>query len=60
MQRRASAGIELRHSGQSRTVSSTGGSDFMRFISAFTGLTTRKYTTAAIKRKDRSAFRKWP
>ena len=42
MQRRASAGIELRHSGQSRTVSSTGGSVFIRSISAFTGLTTRK------------------
>ncbi len=42
MQRRAPAGIELRHSGQSRTVSSTGGSDFARSISAFIGLTTRK------------------
>lgn len=41
-QRVAAAGTLLRHSGHSRTVSSTGSSVLRRAIRAFTGLTTRK------------------
>jgi hypothetical protein len=44
----ASTGTSLRHCGHCLVCSSTGVSVFRRAISAFTGLTTRKNTTAAI------------
>ncbi len=50
-QRLAADGTSLRHSGHFRTSSSTGGSVLRRAISAFTGLTTRKNTAAAITTK---------
>jgi hypothetical protein len=41
-------GISLRHSGHGRVAVSTGSSVFRRSISALTGFTTRKKTTAAM------------
>src|SRR5919201_1092693 len=58
--RRAVRGISLRHSGHSRTVSSTGGSVFRRAISTFTGLTTKKKTAAAIETNVIRALMKSP
>src|SRR5688572_13949255 len=59
-QRLAATGMLLRHSGQSRTVGSTGGSVFRRSIKALIGLTTRKNTAAAMSTKAIRAFRNAP
>jgi hypothetical protein len=58
--RRAARRISLRHSEHSRTVSSTGGSVFLLAINAFTGLTTKKNTAAAMEAKAISALMKSP
>ena len=50
----------LRHSGQSRTVGSAGGSVLRRAIRALTGRTTKKNTAAAISTKERTALMNAP
>jgi hypothetical protein len=58
--RLAASGIWLRHSGHSRVVWATSGSVRRRFISTFTGFTTRKNTTAAITMNAISALKNEP
>ena len=53
-------GMSLRHSGHLCVSSSTSSPVFMRAISALTGLTTKKNTTAAMIRNVSSALMKWP
>jgi hypothetical protein len=53
-------GIWLRHSGQSRVSSATGGSVFTRARSALTGLTTKKNSTVATIRNVISALMNSP
>src|SRR6185369_6884676 len=60
-QRRASIGISLKHSPHFFVVGSAGAGAFrIRATKALTGVTTKKYTAAAIKRNESSAFRKLP
>jgi hypothetical protein len=59
-QRRADTGMSLRHSGHLCVASSTSSPVVMRAISALTGFTTKKKTTAAMIRKVISALMKWP
>ena len=59
-QRCASSGMSDRHSGHGRTTRSTAGSGFIRAISALSGRTTKKKTTAAMIRNDSSALKNAP
>src|SRR4029077_11637543 len=60
-QRRASIGISLRHSGHFLVVGSAGaGALRMRAIKALMGVTTKKYTAAAISTNDTTAVIKSP
>src|ERR1700735_5204379 len=61
LQRRASMGISLRHSGHFLVVGSAGaGALRMRAIKALIGVTTKKYTAAATRTNESKALMKSP
>jgi hypothetical protein len=60
LQRRASKGISLRHSGHFRVVGSAGGSFRDRAMRALTGFTTKKNKTAAMRIKAMTTLIKSP
>ncbi len=59
-QRVAAIGMSLRQCGQACVVASAAGSTLRRAMSAFTGLTTKKKTTAAMITNASSALMKSP
>jgi hypothetical protein len=59
-QREAAIGMSLMHSGHARVFTSTAGAGWKRAISAFTGLMTKKNTTAAMIRNAIRTLRNSP